>query len=207
MKLGFGRAVLLSLAVHGLLSGAGYGYMAWKRHRELNAMDIDLSRSSLMPLPAAMAAAAYKPPEQWYVGDVQRLAPRPLPPPKDVPLVKMPVDEPVAAPCPPPCPSNAGDWASSANAVKKPEWLDGMISEDDYPQEARYKNITGLVVVQILLDADGVVRDAKLLQGSDPLLNDKTLEKVRAARFSPCVDGSGKPFPCTLRLPINWTLD
>jgi TonB family protein len=204
MKLGFRGAVILSLAVHAVCYGAGCGWMAWQRNH-LDAMDIDLSHSSLMPLPN-IGTYAYKPPESWYVGDVNRLAPRPIPPPPLKPVLKQ-VEEESSAPCPPPCPSNPGDWESSANAVKKPDWVDGMITEDDYPQEARYKNITGLVVVEILLDTDGIVRDVRLLQGADPLLNDKTIEKLRQARFSPCVDASGKPFPCTVRLPINWTLD
>jgi TonB family protein len=206
MKIGFRGAVILSLAVHAVCYGAGYGWMAWRRSH-LDAMDIDLSRSSLMPLPPNMGTFVTKPPEQWYVGDARRLAPPPPPPPPNTPPPKAPEEEAASAPCPPPCPSNPGDWASSANAVKKPDWVDGMITEDDYPQEARYKNITGLVVVQILLDTDGTVRDVRLLQGADPLLNDKTIEKLKQAKFSPCIDASGKPFPCTVRLPINWTLE
>ncbi|HTB22736.1 MAG TPA: energy transducer TonB [bacterium] len=203
MKLDFRGAVILSIAAHAVCYGGGYGWMAWQRSH-FDAMDIDLSRSSLMPLPPHMGTYVPKPPEEWYVGDVRRLAPRPLPPP--LKAVAKPAEEEgeVAPPCPPPCPS---EWASSAQSVQKPQWTDGMITEDDYPQEARYKNITGLVVVQVSIDTQGVVRDVKLLQGSDPLLNDKTLEKLRQARFSPCIDAAGQPFPCTLRLPINWTLE
>jgi len=208
MKVGFWQAVGLSVVVHAALYGAGMGWMEWKRHRDLNGMDIDLSRSSLMPLPANMGTArAVKPPEEWYVGDPRRLAPAPAPVPLSAVAKAEEQEAPAGPPCPPPCPSNAGDWAPASQAVKRPEWTDGMISEDDYPREARTKNITGLVVVQVLLDSTGAVRDVKLLQGSDPLLDDKTMEKLKAAKFSPCMDANGQPFPCTLRLPIHWTLD
>lgn len=206
MKLGFGQALVLSVLAHAVFYGGAQGWMAWRRHRSFEAMDIDLSRSSLMPLPPNLASMpAYKPPEDWFVGDMRRLAPPPAPHPLTI-AAKVEQEAPAAA-CPPPCPANLGDWVPASQSVRKPEWEDGMITEDDYPKEARYKNITGLVVVQVLLDAQGQVRDVKLLQGSDQMLNDKTLEKLRQARFSPCVDASGHPFPCQLRLPINWTLE
>jgi TonB family protein len=208
-RLSFGQALVLSLLVHGAVYGAGQAWMEWRRHRTFDAMEIDLSHSSLMPLPPNMGRQqAYKPPEEWYVGDARKLAPAPIPVPTNVVVAKVEEQEaPAGPPCPAPCPDNAGDWAPSSQSVKKPSWLEGMISEDDYPKEARMKNITGLVVVQVLLDASGAVRDVKLLQGSDQTLNDRTLEKLRQARFSPCVDASGQPFPCTLRLPINWSLE
>jgi TonB family protein len=205
VKFSFGQALVLSVAAHAVLYGGAQGYMDWRRHRSFEAMDIDLSRSSLMPLPANMALLAAKPPEDWFVGDGRRLAPPPAP----VPLSQTakPEAEAMVPACPPPCPSAPGDWIPASQSIQKPVWEDGMISEDDYPEQDRIKNITGQVVVQVLLDESGAVRAVSLLQGSDKLLNDKTLEKVRQARFSPCVDSGGKPFPCVMTLPILWNLD
>ncbi|HTB34221.1 MAG TPA: energy transducer TonB [bacterium] len=204
MKLSFEKALLLSLLLHGLAYGAGLGWMAW-RERADESMDIDLSRSTLIPMLANLQGKrAPKPEEDWVMDTGRKLAPqqqKPLSPSAQA------EEAPAGPPCPPPCPSNAGDWAPASAAVRRPEWTDGMISESDYPTEARYKNQTGKVVAEVLLDSEGKVREVQLLQGSYESLDDKTLEKLRAARFTPCMDANGKPFPCRLRLPIVWSLD
>jgi len=208
MRLGFWQAVALSAAIHGAIYGGGRAWLEWRKHRALEAMDIDLAHSSLMPLPQVLSAAhAFKPPEDWFEGLLKKLAPIPQRPAlTETAKVEEPEGVAVVV-CPPPCPTRDGDWAPASQAKQKPQWLEGMISEDDYPAVAREKNITGLVVVQVLLDATGAVRDVRLLQGGDQSLNDKTIEKLRASKFSPCVDEHGNPFPCVVRLPIHWTLD
>ena len=204
MRLNFGQTLLLSIALHGLAYGAGLGWMAWRERAE-EGMAIDLSRSSLIPMlsnPEGRRARRVE--EDWVLDRGRRLAPqqqKPLSP------TASPQDAPAGPPCPPPCPSNAGDWAPASTAVRRPEWSEGMISEGDYPTEARYKNQTGKVVAEVLLDSQGKVREVQLLQGSYESLDEKTLEKLRSARFTPCVDAAGRPFPCRLRLPIVWSLD
>jgi len=204
VRLSFRNAMLLSIALHGLAYGAGLGWMAWRERAE-EGMAIDLSRSTLIPLLANLQGRrAPRVEEDWVTDSRRRLAPtqqKPLSP------TASPEDAPAGPPCPPPCPSNAGDWAPASTAVRRPEWSEGMIGESDYPTEARYKNQTGKVVAEVLLDSQGRVREVQLLQGSYESLDEKTLEKLRAARFTPCLDSSGKPFPFRLRLPIVWSLD
>jgi len=204
MRLSFRNAVILSLVGHSLAYGVGLGWMAWRDRME-DSMDIDLSRSTLLPMPANLAGMrAPKPEEDWVLDNGRKMAPMPQ---KPLSPTAQEADAPAGPPCPPPCPTNPGDWAPASAAVRRPEWTDGMISESDYPTEARYKNQTGKVVAEVLLDSEGRVREVQLLQGSYESLDDKTLEKLRAARFTPCLDASGKPFPCRLRLPIVWSLD
>jgi TonB family protein len=203
MRVSFGRALALSLVLHAVAYAAGLGYFAWQERRE-EGMEIDLAHSTLLPMLPNLGGRRAPQAEPDWVLDNGHLAPQP------VALSftpEAPVDEAAGPPCPPPCPSNTGDWAPASSAVRRPEWSEGQIGESDYPTEARYKNQTGKVVVEVLIDAQGHVRSAQLLQGSYESLNDKTLEKLRAARFTPCTDASGRPFPCRLRLPVAWALD
>jgi len=75
VKLGFEKALLLSLALHGLAYGAGLGWMAW-RERADESMDIDLSRSTLIPMLANLQGnRAPKPEEDWVMDNGRKLAP------------------------------------------------------------------------------------------------------------------------------------
>jgi TonB family protein len=205
----FGSALVVALLLHAMAYAAGLGWMAWQRRME--EMDIDLAQSSLLPQQPFQGRQVYRPPKEWLISQYRKLAPRPVPTP--IPL-KTATPEPQEAtavvptpPCPPPCPGNPSDWGSAAQAVRKPQWISGLITQDDYPEKARVNGITGLVEVQVLIDDQGAVRDVRLLQGSSAILDDKTLEKLRQARFSPCEDGEGKPFPCAVNIPIDWTLN
>jgi TonB family protein len=203
LRMTFGRALALSLVLHAVAYAAGLGWFAWEERQE--GMEIDLAHSTLLPtMPNLGGQRPPQPEPDWVLDGGRRLAPQPL---ALTFTPAAPAEADAGPPCPPPCPSNHGDWAPATSAVRRPEWSEGQITEDDYPTEARYKNQTGRVVVEVLIDAQGHVRSAQLMQGSYEALNDKTLEKIRAARFTPCVDGSGRPFPCRLRLPVAWSLD
>lgn len=54
-----------------------------------------------------------------------------------------------------------------------------------YPKEAREKGIEGPVIMELLVDAEGVVRDASLIEGPGSGLNEAALEAVRRLRFRP----------------------
>jgi protein TonB len=54
-----------------------------------------------------------------------------------------------------------------------------------YPREAREKKVQGAVVMEILIDAQGVVREAILVSGPGAGLDEAALEAVRSFRFRP----------------------
>ena len=200
-----GKGLLLSLLVHAALFGAGRGWVEWQRRRAFDGLDIDLSRSSLLPLPPSLAGrSAPRPPEDWFVGDARRLAARPLP---ASPTAEVSEEGSAGPPCPPPCPSNAGDWAPANRAVRVPRWMSGQIGEGDYPANAKRRNQEGNVVVDVLIDIDGKVRGVTIIQASFPDLTEKTIEKLSMSQFSPCVAPDGRPFPCRLRIPVAWSLE
>ena len=54
-----------------------------------------------------------------------------------------------------------------------------------YPAEAKRKGAQGSVVMDILIDASGKVREANLVQGPEDSLNAAALEAVRGFAFKP----------------------
>jgi TonB family protein len=52
------------------------------------------------------------------------------------------------------------------------------------PPEAMRKHISGKVVVELILDVDGEIRESKLLEG-DPILGNSVIEAVRKWKFEP----------------------
>jgi TonB family protein len=55
----------------------------------------------------------------------------------------------------------------------------------DYTEEARRRSLTGEVLLEIVVRADGTVGDVKLLQGLGAGLNERAISAVRQWRFSP----------------------
>ncbi|MFZ0318792.1 MAG: energy transducer TonB [Candidatus Sulfotelmatobacter sp.] len=58
-----------------------------------------------------------------------------------------------------------------------------------YPELARKMNITGTVKVQVLVAANGTVKDAKVV-GGHPVLANAALDAVRKWRFEPAAGES-----------------
>jgi TonB family protein len=56
--------------------------------------------------------------------------------------------------------------------------------QPEYPELARRMNITGTVRVQVVVAANGTVKDAKVV-GGHPVLAGAALEAVRKWRFEP----------------------
>lgn len=54
-----------------------------------------------------------------------------------------------------------------------------------YPPAAKKKGVQGAVVMDILIDASGSVREVKFLDGPDPDLNDAAVAATRSFKFTP----------------------
>ncbi len=94
----------------------------------------------------------------------------------------------------------------AAAASRRPDWVDGLITEDDYPAQLRSAGKEGRVVVDVLIDATGAVRGVELVQGSEAAFNDLVLSRLKASHFRPAYDQNGNATPCRLRLPITFQL-
>lgn len=75
-----------------------------------------------------------------------------------------------------------------------------------YPPEARKNNIEGLVVLEILIDAQGKVRSATLIEGPGYGLNEAALKAIYAFEFTPALVDE-KPVPVKIRYGYRFVLN
>ncbi len=74
----------------------------------------------------------------------------------------------------------------------------------EYPAEARIRGIQGTVAVQALVDRNGVVREARVVN-SIPALDAAALEAVRQWRFPPATS-AGRPAAFWIVVPVKFLL-
>jgi protein TonB len=98
-------------------------------------------------------------------------------------------------------------FLSVAELARKPRWIKNFITDRDYPRVAEREGKDGRVVLSVLIDETGLVRDVRLLTGSYEVLNDVALRKVWDAVFTPAYDHDGRPVPSKVALPIKFELD
>jgi len=187
------RSTAFSLAVHLLAYGLPY-YFLVVRIPESVSMELDLS-----PMPSVSRPASRGPrpkTEAWSpaknLASAQQAA------------AKAQAESDLA--CPPPCPDTPGAFVPAGLASSSPRWIDGFITDEDYPADARKLGIEGPVLLAVYIRVDGTVRDVRLVKGLYKSLNETALARVRASRFTPATDEAGRPVPCKLILPIRFEL-
>jgi len=130
------------------------------------------------PSPVAAVAASPAPPVA---------VPTPSPTPVETPQV---APTPVAAPSPaaPAAPTvKEGDLVEPGAGVVPPALV--SMPQPSYPPLAKERRIQGDVVVDVLVDENGQVRDARISKGN-PVFNAEALATARGARFrAPTKDG------------------
>lgn len=186
----FHRAAALSLAVHLLCYGLPY-YFLVVRTPDYATVELDLSPlpAQSSPGPARRAPART---DKWT--------------PTTNPSAAQAPESLSEAACPPPCPDTPGDFVPAGLAGTGPRWVQGFITDNDYPPDARRLGLEGQVLLAVFIRDDGTVRDVRLVKGAYQALNQVALEKVRASRFIPARDVAGNPVPCKLVLPIKFEL-
>jgi TonB family protein len=73
-----------------------------------------------------------------------------------------------------------------------------------YPAVAQANGVTGIVIIEAIIDRDGYVRDAKVLR-SVPMLDDAAVEAVRQWRFTPTFL-NGMPVEVIMTTTVNFSL-
>jgi len=73
-----------------------------------------------------------------------------------------------------------------------------------YPSVARAMELSGVVVVQALVGADGTIKDAFIITGP-PVFRDDALEAIWQWRFKPA-SYRGKPVAVWVAIPVRFTL-
>jgi TonB family protein len=87
--------------------------------------------------------------------------------------------------------------------VRAPSRLNQV--EPVYPQQAKDARVQGVVILEIVVGADGAVSDARVLR-SIPLLDEAALECVRQWRYEPTLL-NGAPVPIVMTATVNFTLN
>jgi len=188
------RSTALSLAVHLLAYGLPY-YFLVVLTPESATVELEFS-----PMPKVVRGGHSRPRsapvEKWSVAKNAAAAQR-----------AAAKAEPTAdSACPPPCPDRPGDFVPAGLAGSGPRWVEGFITDDDYPAEARRLGLEGSTLLAVYIRVDGTVRDVRLVKGAYEVLNRVALEKVRSSKFIPAMDDAGRPVPCKLILPIRFEL-
>jgi protein TonB len=91
--------------------------------------------------------------------------------------------------------------------AQAPRLVGDFLTDADYPKLARRAGQDGRVLLTVFIEADGHVREARVVKGSYPVLNNVALEKIRTARFEPARDAAGRPVPAKVLLPIRFELN
>jgi protein TonB len=73
-----------------------------------------------------------------------------------------------------------------------------------YPPIAKAAQVSGVVILEARIGADGGVEDARVLR-SIPLLDEAALDAVKQWKFQPTLL-NGQPVPIVMTLTINFTL-
>lgn len=74
-----------------------------------------------------------------------------------------------------------------------------------YPEAARRQGIEGRVVLDFVVDPDGVTRDIRVAQSLHPLCDSSAVAALRETRFVPA-RRNGKKVPVRMRLPVRFQL-
>ena len=73
-----------------------------------------------------------------------------------------------------------------------------------YPPEAQAARVSGMVIAEVQIGADGSVEDARILK-SIPLLDQAALDAVKQWTFTPTTL-NGVPVPVIMTVTVNFTL-
>jgi TonB family protein len=75
-----------------------------------------------------------------------------------------------------------------------------------YTERARREGTQGIVVVKVVLGANGRVLSASLVKGLPNGLNEKAVEAAYRLRFEPATDENGRPIDSTITVSVNFTI-
>jgi TonB family protein len=121
----------------------------------------------------------------------------------------MPGQAPPPPPPPPPPPSafegvmvDGQMPVHIGGEIKPPSKLKNVAAR--YPPEALAAKVQGVVILELLVDAQGTVRDLKVMR-SVPMLDEAAMEAVRQWTFTPTLL-NGNPVPVLLTVTVNFTL-
>jgi|CXWL01.1.fsa_nt_gi TonB family protein len=176
--------------------------------KEIEAASRGAPSAAAPPPGAAKAAPEPKPAVETPVESPPPLV-EPEPEPTPAPVESAAQPPPEAAPSPPPpapvAPSvKLGDLITMGPGVTPPQLV--SFTKPQYPPLARKLRVTGEVVVSLLVDETGTVKEVRLQKGVNQNvgLNEAALEAARTARYRPAAkEGVRVKMWTTLKIPFQ----
>lgn len=110
---------------------------------------------------------------------------------------------PAGAPAPPPPPPAPGGPVRVGGNIKAPTKIQDV--RPVYPPEALDARVSGMVILEVTIDTEGNVADAKVLR-SIPLLDQAALTAVKGWRFTPTLL-NGTPVPVIMTVTVNFSVE
>jgi len=92
---------------------------------------------------------------------------------------------------------------NGGNASEFSRWVNTQLT---YPKEAFEAGIQGRVTLQFAIDTDGKLKDAKILRGVNPLLDEEALRVIRMSPDWKPGEMGGKPVKVTYIFPVIFQL-
>ncbi len=108
----------------------------------------------------------------------------------------------IPLPPPPPRPTPPRDPVRVGGQIKQPELLRRV--EPIYPVMAVHAHVEGMVILEAIVDRQGLVESVKVLRSAGALLDNAALTAVRQWQYSPVLlNGSPERFVVTVMLSFN----
>ena len=213
----FSTAIIASVAAHGLVAVGIVAYMKYApgptavATLDLSSVDLSFAEdedetAAVSPTMPAMPEVEPPKPREEKPPEAER-AEDPLPPDPAAPKLAEPEPErermetPEIPPPSPPAPAVAPKQAK-IDAPPKPN----KAIKPDYPKGARQRGEQGDVVLEIRVNAAGIVDRVDVVSPSGfPELDEAAVRAARAARFTPAKSG-GSAVASTARLTLTFKL-
>ncbi len=77
--------------------------------------------------------------------------------------------------------------------------------DPEFSEEARKAKFMGVVTVNLIVNAQGMPQNVRVLRGVGMGLDEKAVEAVRQYKFKPAMEG-GKPVPVELNIEVNFQI-
>jgi TonB family protein len=102
----------------------------------------------------------------------------------------------------------------SVDQTPAPSKIGGRVSapvvihsvEAEFSDYARRKQICGVNLVSLIVDANGMPQNVHIARSLEPSLDEKALEAVRQYRFKPAMKDGATPVPVQITVEINFRL-
>ncbi len=210
----FSTAIGVSVALHAVLAAGIAAYISCAPAPttsvtlDLSSVELsfaetedaaaDVSPSAPMPTPEeAPRPKEEKPPQpELEKPDI------PLPPEPESPRIPEPEQERVKMETPPPPVQAAAPRQAKLDAPPSPR----KKIRPEYPESSRRRGEQGEVLVEMRIDAKGLVEQARIVQSSGfPKLDEAALRAVKSAQFNPA-KSQGDSVASTARLKLQFEI-